>query len=358
VKILLVRTGAMGDVVHALPAVAALRRARPEWTLDWAIDPRWAPLLASVDSPNADHGRGPGRGPVVDRVPLATTKQWSKAPFSRATLRSILELRRTLREQRYDLAVDLQGTLRSAVIGRFANAKAFSGYQDPREPLAARFYAQTIARSGTHIVAMNANLLSAATGVSLEPEPFALPVEAWAEHWAEHDAVLRRPLALLAAGGGWKAKHWDNARYGELARELQSRGYDVVVNAPRQDDATALAVIAASQGAARVVVCNVSGLIALVRRVDLVIGGDTGPLHLAAGLAVPTVALFGPTSPERNGPWGPGPKVILRDAASPTSYKKSSEPDPGLARITVAQVTEAVDSLRSEGRSGEPGARS
>lgn len=341
-KVLLVRTGAMGDVIHALPAVAALRRARPDWTLDWVVDPRWAPLLASVDSPDADQGRGPGREPVVDRVHLAETKQWSTTPFSRATLRSVLGLRSKLRDQHYDLAVDLQGTLRSAVLGRLANAKAFAGYADPRERHAAGFYSRRIERSGGHVVAMNANLLSAATGVALEPEPFALPVEAWAEHWAEQHAVLRRPLALLAAGGGWAAKHWPNDRYGELARELQAQGFDVVVNAPRQDDPTALAVVGASEDAARMVVCNVSGLIALMRRVDLVVGGDTGPLHLAAGLAIPTVALFGPTSPERNGPWGPGPKIALRDPASPTSYKKSSELDPGLARITVEQVLAAA----------------
>ncbi|SEG48853.1 heptosyltransferase-1 [Bryocella elongata] len=341
-KILLVRTGAMGDVIHALPAVAALRRARPDWTLDWVVDPRWAPLLTAVDSPGANQGRGGGLGPVVDHVHLAETKLWSKAPISLATLRSIRRLRSELRSNAYDLAVDLQGTLRSAIIGRFANAVAFAGFSAPREPLAARLYSQRIPRTGEHIVAMNTQLLGAATGVDLQPEPFALPVEPWAEDWAEREAVLRRPLALLAAGGGWAAKHWPNARYGRLAQELQTRGYDVVVNAPRKDDPTALTVASASQGAARTVVCNVSGLIALVRRVDLVVGGDTGPLHLAAGLAVPTVALFGPTSPERNGPWGPGPKIILRDAASPTSYRKSSEPDPGLARITVEQVLAAV----------------
>jgi len=342
VKVLLVRTGAMGDVIHALPAVAALRRARPDWTLDWIIDPRWAPLLTAVDSPSADHGRGVGLGPIVNRVHLAETKLWSKTPISLATLRSIRQLHSALRAEHYDLAIDLQGTLRSAVIGRFASATVLAGYAAPREALAARFYSRRIARSGAHIVAMNTDLLSTATGVELQPEPFALPVEPWAEDWAERDAVLRRPLALLAAGGGWAAKHWPNARYGALAQELNASGYDVIVNAPRKDDPTALAVGSASRGAARMVVCNVSGLIALLRRVDLVIGGDTGPLHLGAALAIPTVALFGPTSPERNGPWGPGSKVILRDAASTTSYKKSSEPDPGLAGITVEQVLAAV----------------
>jgi heptosyltransferase-1 len=345
-KVLVVRTGAMGDVLHALPAVAALRRARPEWTIEWVVDPRWTPLLVSVDSPNAGHGGGPGRGPVVDRVHLAPTKQWSAEPISRKTLRSVADLRRRLRAESYDLAVDFQGTLRSAVIGRFAKAKTFAGFEAPREALAARFYSQRAARDGAHVVAQNAHLLSSACGIELVPEPFALPVEGWADNWAEQEAVLRRPLALLAAGGGWAAKHWPAARYGELAQALAARGFDVVVNAARQDDAIAASVAATSLGAARVIVCNVAGLVALMRRVDLCVGGDTGPMHLAAALAVPTVALFGPTSPERNGPWGPGPKAVLRDAASPTSYRKSAEPDPGLQRIGVAQVLEAVDTLQ------------
>jgi heptosyltransferase-1 len=94
------------------------------------------------------------------------------------------------------------------------------------------------------------------------------------------------------------------------------------------------------------VVCNVAGLVALMRRTDLVVGGDSGPTHLAAALAVPVVALFGPTSPERNGPWGPGPKRVLRDPASLTSYKRSAETEAGLARISVQQVMEAVEELR------------
>lgn len=346
-KLLIVRTGAMGDVLHALPAVAALRRARPEWTIDWVVDPRWAPLLVALDSPEAEQGRVSGRGPVVDRVHLAATKAWSNAPFSPATLRSILALRRSLREARYDLALDMQGTLRSAVIGQMAGAHSFAGFADPRERLAASLYGRRIVRTGDHVVRMNANLLGEATDLTLEPQPFALPLEAWAEDWAEREAVLRRPLALLAAGGGWAAKHWPVERYGHLAQELGARGYDVVVNAARADDPLAAVVTAASDGAARAVVCNVSGLIALMRRVDLVVGGDTGPVHLAAALAVPTVALFGPTSPERNGPWGPGPKAILRDAASQTSYRKSAGPDPGLENLTVARVLAACAEIAS-----------
>jgi heptosyltransferase-1 len=117
------------------------------------------------------------------------------------------------------------------------------------------------------------------------------------------------------------------------------------VNAPRKDDALAAEVVAHSQGAGEVVVCNVTGLIALIRRASLLVGGDSGPTHLAASLGVPLVALFGPTDPARNGPWGPGPKTVLRDAAAVTSYKRRAETDPGLQRITVERVAKAVEAL-------------
>jgi heptosyltransferase-1 len=334
-NILIVRVGAMGDVLHALPAVAALKRVRPDWRVDWAIDPRWAPLLVSDEE----------RGPVVGMVHLVPAREWSKSPLSRATLRSVLELRQRVREEHYDLVVDMQGTLRSAVIGRMAKAKLFAGYSDPRERMAGWLYKQKLARRGAHVVEQGAALLGEASGVELQLGPVEIPSAQWAENWAEMEAVMSRPMAVLAAGGGWGAKQWPVERYGALAIELKQMGFDVVVNAPRKDDSVATRVVAASEGAARIVVCNVTGLISLMRRADLLVGGDTGPMHLAAAMGVPVVALFGPTSPERNGPWGPGEKRVLRDAASVTTYKRTEEPDAGLMNLSLATVMLAVEEL-------------
>ena len=335
----------MGDVIHALPAVAALRKACPKARIDWAIDPRWRPLLISDEE----------RGPIVDMVHLVPTKQWSAAPFSPATLKSVFQLRQRIREEHYDLAVDMQGTLRASVIGRMAAAPRFAGYSDPRESAAAWLYSRRVEREGAHVVEQGAHLLSAASGEDLSPADVVLPREPWAETWAAHEAVLSRPLCVLGAGGGWAAKHWSAVNYGLLARKLAAQGFDVVVNAPRKDDAVALEVVAASEGTARMVVCNVSGLIALLRRTDLFVGGDSGPTHVAAALAVPTVALFGPTDPARNGPWGPGSVRVLRHASSITSYKHVATPDPGLQRITVDDVLRAVRDVReSPGIESQP----
>jgi len=335
-NILIVRVGAMGDVLHALPAVAALKRERPQWRVDWAVDPRWAPLLMGDDE----------RGPAVDMVHLAPAKEWSKAPLSPATLRNVWGLRKELRTEHYELVVDMQGTLRSAVIGRMAGGDALAGYADPRERLAAWLYKRKITRRGAHVVEQGAALLSEACGVELTPGAVEIPRAQWAEEWAETEAVLSRPMCVLAAGGGWGAKQWPAERYGALAVELKRLGFDVVVNAPRKDDAIAACVVESSGGAARIVVCNVTGLVSLMRRTDLLVGGDTGPTHLAAAMGVPVVALFGPTSPERNGPWGPGEKCVLRDAASVTTYKRTAEPDAGLMKLSVETVVEAVKSIR------------
>jgi heptosyltransferase-1 len=321
----------MGDVIHALPAVAALRVARPEWEIDWVVDSRWAALLVDGD----------GRGPVVSRVHLAETKLWTSKPWSLATLRSVLALRKVLRAERYDLAVDMQGTLRSAVIGWMSGAMELVGYGDPREAMAARLYGRKIVRRGAHVVEQGAALLGEATGVELVPGAVELPHEAWAESWAT-DLVEGRRVCVLSAGAGWGAKRWPAERFGELARRLRAMGFAAVVNAPRKDDAVASAVVAASGGAAELAVCNMIGLIALVRRAAVVVGGDSGPVHVAAALGVPVVALFGPTDPARNGPWGAGAVRVLRDAASVTSYKRSAETEAGLARISVEEVVEVV----------------
>jgi heptosyltransferase-1 len=325
--------GALGDVLHALPAAAALRAARPDWTIDWVVDPRWAPLLVNDE----------GRGETVNHIQLAETKLWTQSPLSWKTLRSVATLRRQLRAKRYDVVVDVQGTMRSAVIGRFARAREFAGYEDPREAAAAHLYRSTRRRIGTHVVEQNAALLGAASGVALDPAPVRLPHTAWADEWAT-ELVADRKICVLTASAGWGAKQWPAERYGALANEIRAMGFTPLVNAPRKDDAVAASVVAASQGAAEMVVCNVAGLIALMRKTSLLVGGDSGPTHLAAALGVPLVALYGPTDPARNGPWGSGPMRVLRGAGSVTSHKRVAEIDAGLARIAVDEV---VDSLRS-----------
>ncbi len=333
-RILIVRIGAMGDVLHALPAVTALRKQWPEAEIDWAVDVRWLPLLAGED----------GRGPVVSRVHTAETRLWSASPFSRATVQSVLRLRRDLRQGPYDCVVDLQGTLRSAVIGRFAGAP-LSGFADPRESAARVFYGRTIERRGRHVVDQGAALLGDALGQSLTPVAPELPRYPDAERWAEAMAEGGRRVALLAPTAGWGAKQWPAAGFAALARALDAEGWKVLINTAGPGNPTCAAVVKASEGAATLVRSEMSQLVSLVRRCGVVVGGDSGPVHLAAALGMPVVGLYGPTDPARNGPWGPGQRAVLRDSLSVTTYKRVAAADPGLERIRVEAVLEAVQAV-------------
>jgi heptosyltransferase-1 len=331
-SVLIVRVSAMGDVIHTLPAVAALREAHPTWRIDWIVDERWAPLLI-----------GDGPPPVVTEAFAAPVRAWKAAPISLATMRSFRSF--SALRGRYDLVLDVQGTLRSATIAWLARGHdGVCGFADPREPLARQLYRKTLKRTGTHVVEQNTAMLSAAAGEVFSPAVFALPHAAWADEWAITQAQ-RGPLCVLCPSAGWGAKQWPQQHFARLARELHACGFDVAVSAPRKDDPVATAVVETSLGSARMIVCNVTGIIALLRHAALVIGGDTGPVHIAAALARPVVALFGPTNPERNGPWGAGPMRVLRRPESLSTYHKSSEPDPGLTLLSVEQVMAAMDEL-------------
>lgn len=347
-RILIVRVGAMGDVLHAMPAVAALRAAVPNAEIGWAIEPKWASLLrVSEDAVPRSSAM-----PLVDRVHLVPTKEWSKKPFSLATLRSVLALRRELREQHYDIAIDLQGSIRSSVIARMSGARRVVGSATTRESQARWLYSQSVGLQRAHVVEQAAEIVSAVLGSPIQCITAALPVDPAAEQWC--DALLLGrpdgPLVVLAPTAGWGAKEWPAARYGAVAKALAAQGCTVLVNAsPIGVDAVANLVVACSSGAASAVPCTLPQLTALLRHTSLLIAGDSGPLHLAAALGVPVVSIFGPTDPVRTGPWG-SPSRVLRHATSITDHRRHREPDSGLLQIGVEELIEAAESLLSLAR--------
>ena len=336
-KALIVRIGAMGDVLHALPAVAALKRAHPDWRVDWAVEPRWGEML--VD------------GAVVDGVVAVRTRDWNRRPLSLATARDVWGLRRRLRGERYDVCVDLQGTMRSAVVGWMAGARRFVGPAEPREGPAMHLYGETVQTGAVHVVDQAFEIVERVTGelAGGSAERWMIPVDAAAERWAEELAGGRR-IVVIAPTTGWRSKEWPVARFGELAVLLRTDGWTVLVNAGPEGAETAEAMVEASGGGAKIVLCSIAELASLLRRASLFIGGDTGPMHLADGLGVPVVALFGPTDPARNGPRGKRVRV-LRNPSSVTDHGRYRETEGGLKRITVEEVYRAaMDLLETPGR--------
>jgi heptosyltransferase-1 len=355
-RALVVRLGAMGDVLHALPAVAMLRRALPEANIGWVVEARWRELLCAPGVELAG-SRGAGR-PLVDEVHLVDTRGWRKRPLNPETRREFLSAVRGLRACHYDAALDLQGAIKSAVVARLSGASLVLGFRNPREAIARLLYNGLADGRAPHVIEQNVEVvqtwleeigLSRATS-TLSPGTALLPRDKASE--ARVDAALQSrglahsPLAILNPGAGWGAKQWAPARYGELATALAVRGLCSIVNYGPGEEALARQTVEASSGNAVELFSTLSELMALVRRSRLFVGPDTGPMHLAAMLGLKTVALFGPTDPARNGPYWEGTRV-LRDAASITSYSHKRTTDPGLEKLSVERVLAEVDALLS-----------
>jgi heptosyltransferase-1 len=339
--VLIVRLGAMGDVLHAMPAVAALRERHRDWFIGWAIEPRWSDLLQITGDPeDLSQGVGPTARGMVDRWYRVPASEWKKSPLGRATQLDITALHKTLRADRFDVCVDMQGAIKSAVVGRMAGASVFVGAEEPWERMARHLYGQRIELAAGHVVNQGCELLGGAVGEALKPGRVALPMNTEAEVWADQ-VVGQDRFCLIAPGGGWGSKVWPAERLGWVADELGRSGIRVLVNSPPGGWRAGDAVVAASGGVAQAVPCSIRELIALVRRAALVIGADTGPLHMAAALERPVVGIFGPTDPVRNGPFGTRARV-LRDATSVTSYKHGEEPEPGLLKVGVDEVVAAA----------------
>lgn len=343
----MVRLGAMGDILHALPAVTALRQAHPHWVIDWVVEPRWQPLLsAHPPTPAAVSAPLNSSQPLVDQVHLASTKDWRKSPVSQTTIHGINTLRRDLKAGDYDTVIDLQGALRSAVIGRMAGCQRLIGEDNPRERAARLLFTERVETQGSHVIEQDVELASAIAGDDLKPVTPLLPVDPAAESWV--DAILPRhssqPAVLINPGAGWGAKRWPVERYAAVARSLIDRDVRVLVNAGPGEEALADAISQSNAGKATPLSCSLAQLIALTRRVALAIAGDTGPLHLACALSRPVVGIYGPTDPSRNGPFGTRFRV-LRSPESRRDHTRHEAPEAGLMTIQPEEVLQAANEL-------------
>ena len=348
-SLLVVRLSAMGDIIHTLPAAAALRQAFPRATLGWLIEERWAELLCTLRYPRS--GRRSPQRPLVDRVHAVNTAEWRHAPFSFNTWQQMAVGLSQLRGIHYDAVIDFQGAVRSALLARWSGAPIVYGSAQPRENAASMFYTRRVLTSGTHVVEQVLALAGAIVPTAIVPtaiiptataEPqVAFPVDPDAENKIAGLTADVNDFAILNPGAGWGAKRWPAERYGQLAKELAKDGLCSLVNYGPGEEELAEAVEAAGEGTARKISCSVSELIALTRRARLFIGGDTGPMHLAAALKIPVVAIFGPTNPARSGPFGTR-SIVLRNASSMTDHTRHREPEQGLLEITVSEVVAAT----------------
>lgn len=309
-RILMVRMTAMGDVIHTLPAAATLKASFPDAHLAWVVDPKWAVLLEG--------------NPHVSEV----------IPMNRRNWRSCFDAFVKLRREQFDLAIDFQGLIKSAVVSRISGASTIVGLDRgaARESGAALVYTDRFTPHSKHIVDRHLDLAEAA-GASRRTAEFPLPP-------GTPEGSLPDAFVLASPSAGWASKEWPTENYVALAALIRSQmRLPLVLNVhpAAADTLRDLPGIIPH-------VSSVRGLIDATRRARAVIGVDSGPLHLAAALGKPGVAIFGPTDPARNGPYG-GTMRVLRDPAAITTYKRRQGTDPSMAATTPEAAMEALESV-------------
>jgi len=313
-SILVIRLGAMGDIIHALPAVASLKLSFPERKLSWLVEPKWMQLLEG--------------NPAIDEL----------IPFDRQGIASLWNSSRQLRRLRPDLAIDFQGLVKSSLAGRIAHPQAFFGFDRTvaRESLATWFYNRRVRVTGPHRVQRNLQLVSVAGAANLTEQ-------AWIPSGREEGNLPSRPFVLASPFAGWASKQWPLESYGRLAALLDKEGLELVINVPEP-----LAPELRHLDRAWVHISSLDGLIDATRRAAAIIGVDSGPLHLAAALDKPGVALFGPTDPSQTGPFR-GRMIVLRAPGVETTYKRHSRIHASMAEIGVQEVADALMQSLAQG---------
>jgi heptosyltransferase I len=301
--ILVIRLGAMGDIIHTLPAVASLKASFPQHKLSWLVSPRWMPLLEG--------------NPAIDEL----------IRFERGGLGALKASWRRLRQKRFDLAFDFQGLLQSALAGRAARPKVLYGFSSSvaREAHAAWFYDHSVDVTGPHRVERNLQLVASANATECT-------TQAWIPQGSPEGNLPPGPFILASPFAGWVGKEWPLPSYELLGKALRKEGLRLVVSVPAQN-AAAVQVVKHVD----VYVSTLSGLIDATRRAVAIVGVDSGPLHLAAALGKPGVALFGPTDPACTGPFG-GSLSVLRAPNVQTTYKRHRQTHASMREISVEQV--------------------
>ena len=329
-RLLVIRLSSIGDIVHALPAVAALGQALPGAEVTWAVEARYACLLDG--------------NPYVQRILKIDTLGWRGRFNSWKTVQEMKGAFSALRNFHFDVAIDFQGLIKSGIIAWASRAPRRVGFGGPwlREPMAGIFYTARVTRQEwRHIIEANLGLAEH-LGATAQKWQFPLPRKLEDEEYAKEQIkkIGGGPFILVNPGGGWPSKRWAPSNYAALIRKLDAEFSGEIVLTGSSAEAPLIQEIldAAQCRRARYLAASITQYIALARLASLFIGGDTGPMHLAAAVGAPVVALHGPTDPARNGPF-PGGDIALVGRSDKTLGRRQPA---FLEGIEVDQVMGAI----------------
>lgn len=335
-RILLIRTSALGDVVHCLPVLTALRRHRPEAYIGWVVEESIAPLLAGH--------------PDLDEVLPVRLRPWRHDLFSSSTRREIAAFLGRLQAFAADITLDLMGNHKAAVLTGLSQAdrRIGSAWRHRREPSSGIWINEQLAPHGRHTVDRALSLL-AALDIPSEPADFGgdkllreVPAAAASliDEWPA-------PFFLIHPGAGWANKRYPAERWGEVARHLKElTRIDSWVAAGPGEIELAREVAASSRGAARAIDApTLPFLVALLRRALVVLAGDTGPMHLARALDTPVMAVLGPTDPQTHGPYDRPLQTLVHRLPCSFCHQRLDSPRACLLGIEPQEVAAAVAAL-------------
>ncbi|MFL6466413.1 MAG: lipopolysaccharide heptosyltransferase I [Pyrinomonadaceae bacterium] len=306
-NVLIVKLSSIGDIVHTLPTLALIRREIPDAGIGWAVDSRYAEILRGntlIDHLIEIDIKSLRGGKVIEEMLLDAGRQF-----------------KPLRQHKFDVALDVQGLLKSATLARWSGAKKRWGFarKDLREPASRVFYTDTVAiEPQTHVIRKNIALASKALGLVGRDSDFEFPIFTNDEHRREAEAIGEKAggeFVILNPAGGWITKLWHPEKYGELADMIWEKlGLASVIAIGPNDDELAAAVLAnGKSGKAFVAKPSLKGLYELGKLSRLYVGGDTGPTHIAVAAGTPVVGIFGPTEWWRNGSVHPDDICVERD---------------------------------------------
>ena len=335
-RVCLIKPSALGDVVHALPVLSALRDHWPSARFSWVIN---RGLVGLIDG-----------HPALDEV----------IPFDRdgigGSTRGLAHFGRFLlglRRRRFDLAIDLQGLLRSALMTAATGARVRVGRADAREG-SRHFYTQRIASDASHAVDRLLDV-AAAFGADVARPRFVLPISEADRHWARRTLQgLPRPLLVLNPGARWITKRWPPAHFAEIGRRAATMfGAGIVVVGAPEDRSLSSAIVRSldAHGIAALDLAGrttLTGLAAIASEADLVLSNDTGPLHLAVAAGAPVLAVFTCTDPEKTGPYGPNSRVVRSGVWCASSCVRRCDRLECMVELTPDRVWPSVAQMLSE----------
>ncbi|MGI8467110.1 MAG: lipopolysaccharide heptosyltransferase I [Pyrinomonadaceae bacterium] len=303
-KILIVKLSSIGDIIHTLPVISAIKNALPESEISWAVEKNAAEILRL--------------NPLLSQVIEVDTKNLRRGETARKTLAAVRRQLKELRAETFDVTLDFQGLLKSAMIAKISRATRRYGFSRAflREPASRFLLTETIeVEPKSHVVVKNLTLAAKALKIPVPSENFDFPIFTSEIHRREAEKIISQAganFAILNPAGGWTTKLWDAEKFGKLADRLweETRLISVVTTAPNEKEKILAERVLKSSKSDKIISANPSlkGFYELAKRAAVYVGGDTGPTHLAVAAGAPTVGIFGPTEWWFNG--SPNPKDI------------------------------------------------